>query len=89
MVENISAKEVIETVIDVIVGSYGSLGYIGFRIHSIRPNCKENVYIVKYSFIPRDNKEGKRVFYEARVNIKDKNMFETKEIKEEDLKNEW
>lgn len=88
MVENISAKEVIETVIDVIVGSYGSLGYLGFRIHSIKPNCKENVFIVKYSFIPRDNKEGKRFFYEARVNIKDKSMFETKEIQEEELTKE-
>lgn len=86
MVENVSAKEVIETVIDIIVGSYGSLGYLGFRVHSIKPNCDENVYIVKYSFIPRDNKEGKRFFYEARVNIKNKNIFEAKEIQEEELK---
>ncbi|MBS3155293.1 hypothetical protein J4404_02230 [Candidatus Woesearchaeota archaeon] len=84
----ISAKDVIETVIDVIVSSYGNLGYVGFRLHSIKQNHKENVYIAKYSFIPRENKESKRVFYEARVNIKDKNIFETKEISESMLSKE-
>jgi len=80
----ISPREVIETVIDVIIGSYGNLGYLDFKIHTIKPNCKENVYIVKYSFIPR-NKDGKKIYYEARVNIKDKNVFESKEITEDDL----
>lgn len=80
-----SAKEVVETVIDVIVSSYGSLGYVSFKIHSIKPNHKEDVFIAKYSFIPRDSKDNKRVFYEARINIKDKNIFETKEISESDL----
>lgn len=84
----ITPREVIETIIDTIVGSYGSLGYVGFKVHSIIPNHKENVYIVKYSFIPRDNKDGKRVFYEGRVNIKDKNIFASKEISEDDLNKE-
>ena len=84
MEASLGPKEVIETVIDIIVGSYGSLGYFGFKVHSIRPNCAEDTHIVKYSFIPRDNKEGKRFFYEARINIKDKNIFETKEIHEEE-----
>ena len=86
MVEDTSAKEVIETVIDIIVGSYGSLGYLGFKVHSIKPNSNENVCVVKYSFIPRENKGGKRFFYEARVDIKNKNRFEAKEIQEEDLR---
>jgi len=81
----ISPREVVETVIDVLVGSYGNLGYIDFKMHSIKPNCKESVYIVKYSFIPRNNKDGKRLYYETRINIKDKNMFESKEIDEKEL----
>lgn len=88
MVANIGPRDVVETVIEVIVGSHGSLGYLGFRLHSIKPNNKENVFVVKYSFIPRDGKEGKRVFYEARINIKDKNIFQTKEINEEDISKE-
>ena len=80
----ITPKEVIDTVIDAIVSSYGNLGYTSFRVHSIKPNHKQDVYVAKYSFIPRD-KENKRVFYETRINIKDKNMFETKEISEKEL----
>ena len=84
----ISPKEVVETIIDTIIGSYGNLGYVGFKIHSIFPNHKYDVYIVRYSFIPRDSKDGQRVFYEGRVNIRDKNIFETKEISEIDLNKE-
>ena len=53
-------------------------------IYSIKPNHTENVYVVKYSFIPR-NSERKKVFHETKINTKDKNMFETKEIKETEL----
>lgn len=81
---NTTPREAVETIIDVLIGAHGSLGYTDFRIYSIKPNHLENVYIVKYSFIPRDS-ERKKIFHETKVNIIDKNIFETKEIKETDL----
>jgi hypothetical protein len=77
-------RQIVETVIDVLIGTYGNLGYLDFKVHSIEPNGRENVFIVKYSFIPRDN-ERKRLFYETRIDVRDKNNFATKEIKESEL----
>ena len=87
MVE-INPKQVIELIMEILEVTYGSLGYLNFRLHSIRPNTKEGVYIIKYSFVPRGS-EIKRIFYKAKVNIKDKNIFELHDIKEEDLTKEW
>jgi len=77
-------KEVIETILETIEATYGNLGFLSFRMHSIKPNHAEGVYIIKYSFIPR-SKDDERMFYYGKVNIKNKNIFEIKEIKEEDL----
>lgn len=80
-------KQVIELILEILEITYGSLGYLSFRFHSIKPNSKEEVYVIKYSLVPRSS-ENKRIFYSARVNIKDKNVFEFHEIKEEELSKE-
>ena len=77
-------KQVIETIIEVLEIMYGNLGYLSFKLHFIKPNHEEGVFIIKYSFVPR-SPENKRVYSAGKVNIKDKNIFEIKEIKEEDL----
>ena len=77
-------SHIIDTIISVLVSSYGNLGYLDFKIHSIEPNGRDNVFIVKYSFIPR-GENGKKLFYETRIDVRDKNNFATKEIKESDL----
>jgi len=81
---DIEPKQIIEMIMDILEVSYGNLGYLSFRLHSINPNTDEDVYIIKYSFIPR-SPENKRIYYAGKVNIKNKNMFKIKEIKEEDL----
>jgi hypothetical protein len=53
-------------------------------MHSIKPNHKEGVFIVKYSFIPREDNKT-RLFYESRIDIKGRNLLEAKEISEADL----
>lgn len=83
----INAHEIVDVVINVLISSYGNLGYVSFKIHSIRPNGKKDRYIAKYSFIPRDGGD-KRIYYEARVDIKDKKLVEFEEIKESDLEND-
>jgi len=83
----LSPQEVVNVVVETIEATYGSLGFLSFRIHSIKPNSKEEVFIVKYSFVPRD-KERERMFYKGKINIKNKNIFEMHEIKEEDLAKE-
>ena len=82
--QNMEPKQIVDTIIEVLVSAYGNLGYMDFKLHLIEPNSKEDVFIVKYSFIPRDT-ERKRLFYETRIDIKNKSNFATKEIKESDL----
>jgi hypothetical protein len=74
----------IRSVIETVEATYGNLGFLSFRLHSLRPNHKDQVYVIRYSFVPRE-KEAKRIFYEGRVNIQTKNLNEIKEIKESDL----
>jgi len=83
----INANEIVNVVINVLISSYGNLGYASFKIHSIKPNGKKDRYVAKYSFIPRDG-ENERIYYEARVDIKDKKLVEFEEIKEKDLEND-
>ena len=83
----INANEIVNVVINVLISSYGNLGYASFKIHSIKPNSKKDRYVARYSFIPRDG-ENERIYYEARVDIKDKKLVEFEEIKEEDLEND-
>lgn len=80
----ISPKMIIETIMQVLDASYGSLGYTAFKLHAIEPNASEDTYMVKYSFIPRSS-ENKRIYYLAKINVKNKNLFQVKEIKEEDI----
>lgn len=75
--------DVIKIVMRTVETTYGNLGFLSFRLHSIKPNTKENIFIIKYSFTPRG--ENKRIFYVGKVNIKKEDMFEVQEIKEEDL----
>lgn len=84
---NLTPQEVIDIVLGVVESTYGNLGFLSFRLHSIKKNSKETIYIIKYSFIPR-SKEEQRIFYEAKVNVEDKNVFEIHEIKETDLSKE-
>lgn len=77
-------RQIIETIVDILIGTYGTLGYIDFKINSIEPNGRPDVFIVKYSFIPRDG-EKKKLFYETRIDVKNKSNFATKEIKENEL----
>lgn len=82
--EDTNPKQVIEMIMDILEVSYGNLGFLSFKLHSIAPNTDEDVFIIKYSFIPR-SPENKRIYYAGKVNIKNKNIFRIKEIKEEDL----
>lgn len=82
--EKISPNEVIETVLSVIETTYGNLGFLSFQLHSIKPNTKEGVYIIKYSFIPRGKDDG-RIFYLGKVNINNKNIFEIEQIKKAEV----
>ena len=83
----INPKQVIELILEILELTYGSLGYLNFRIHSIKPNSKEGVYIIKYSFVPRSS-DNKRLFYISNVNIKNRNIFEIKEVTEEQMTKE-
>ncbi len=80
----INANDIVDIVVNVLITSYGNLGYASFRIHSIKPNGKKDRYIARYSFIPRDG-ESKRIYHEARVDIKDKKLVEFEEIEETNL----
>lgn len=75
---------VLRAVISAIETTHGNLGFIAFRLHSLKPNQKDNVFIIKYSFIPRE-KDTARLFYKAKINIKTNNLYELEQIKEEDL----
>lgn len=75
---------VIRSVITAVEATYGSLGFLSFRLHSVRQNHKENVFIVKYSFIPREKDAG-RMYYKAKIDVKTSRLSEIQEIKEEDL----
>jgi len=83
----ISPAETIDIIMNVLISSYGNLGFIGFKLHSIKPNGKKDRYVAKYSFIPR-GEEKQRIFYEARIDLKDKKLTEINEIKESDLEND-
>lgn len=83
MVE-MDSKEIIGIVLDIIETMYGNLGFLSFRLHLIKPNHDNSIYIIKYSFIPRE-KDTKRIFYMGKVNIQTKKMIEFKEITEADL----
>lgn len=87
MAEAINPKQVIELILEILELTYGSLGYLNFRIHSIKPNSKEDVYIIKYSFVPR-SLDSKRLYYIGKVNIHDKNIFEIREVNEEEMTKE-
>ncbi len=81
---DLDSKEAIGIVLDIIETMYGNLGFLSFRLHLIKPNHDDSIYIIKYSFIPRE-KDTKRIFYIGKVNIQTKKMIEFKEITEEDL----
>lgn len=81
---NINTEQAIEIVMRVLEKIYGNLGFLAFRMHSIKPNHKDGVFIVKYSFIPREDNKT-RLFYESRIDIKGRNLLEAKEISEPDL----
>jgi len=84
MAEEIDTTTIIRSVIAAVEATYGSLGFTAFRIHTIRKNHKENMFIIKYSFIPRE-KEAIRIFYRAKIDIKANALSDIQEIKEEDL----
>lgn len=77
-------REIVNTIVDVLVSTYGNLGYIDFKINSIEPNGEPNVFIVKYSFIPR-NGDKKKLFYLTKIDVVNKSNFASKEIKESEL----
>ncbi len=83
----INASEIVDIIVGVLASSYGNLGYTGFKIHSIKPNGKKDTSIVKYSFIPRSETK-ERIFYDARIDIRDKKLVEFKEIKETELEDD-
>lgn len=81
------AKNVVHSVVEAIEATYGSLGFLSFRLHSLKQNSKENIFVIRYSFIPRD-KESNRLYYKAKVDIKTNNLFQIEEIKKEELAEE-
>lgn len=80
----VNATTIIRSIMSTIETTYGNLGFLSFRLHSIKENHTDNMYVIKYSFIPRE-KDTKRIYYRAKINITTRALSEIQEIKEEDL----
>jgi hypothetical protein len=80
---DLNMDKVIDIVVDLIDKTYGALGYSGFKIHKIKPNTKEDIYYVYYSFIVRG--EEKKTYYKFKVDIDRHKSLELKEIKKEEI----
>ncbi len=63
------------------------LGYLFFRIDSIRANSKDNVWIVICSFLESFGSRN-RIYYKLRVNLKDGTFGDAHTITEEQAKKE-
>lgn len=70
--------ELIDKILGIVISSHGSLGFSQFRVHSIKPNNEENVYYVKYSFVPRGQAE--RIYYKLKANTTNLEVLSLEEI---------
>ncbi|MFQ5620942.1 MAG: hypothetical protein ACE5FT_03795 [Candidatus Nanoarchaeia archaeon] len=59
----------------------GPVGVLFFRVESVKPNSKEDVYIVRCSFYPAPG-TPQPTRYEVKVNTKTKNIIDVQELKE-------
>ena len=61
---------------------YGNLGLLSFRLDSIKPNSKKDVFIVNCNFFPSMGSD-ERIYYKVHINIKNGQIISAEKRKKD------
>lgn len=78
---DMDALKITNTVKEYFEKVHGNLGLLLFKVESVKPNSKENIWIVQCSFYPSLG-SAKRASYRVKVNIKTGKIEEVESVEQ-------